>query len=215
MTLGTTFPDVCVSVWVLWCPILNYGANFLHSHSADRLKTCEGEQVSIMSNTNDDKSPGENCCVFPYLWKDNQGEKKEKRKKDKRFKTVFLSWGACAHLWRQYMLCPLDLCHLLPPPLSYDSAEYISFWRGGLDPRQILETGITDTYIYSSIARGEWGSHRSSSSCWAQKNPKLQTTQNKWSLFIFPMSSWRWMLNRSEVAGWEEANTCVPRWGPS
>lgn len=50
------------------------------------------------------------------------------------------------------MLCPLDLCHLLPPPLSYDSAEYISFWRGGSDPSQILETGITDIYIYIYIA---------------------------------------------------------------
>lgn len=51
------------------------------------------------------------------------------------------------------MLHPLDLCHLLPPPLSYDSAEYLSFWRGGSDPRQILEAGITD--IFSSMARGE------------------------------------------------------------
>lgn len=29
VTLGTSFPDVCVSVWVLWCPILNSGANVL------------------------------------------------------------------------------------------------------------------------------------------------------------------------------------------
>lgn len=45
------------------------------------------------------------------------------------------------------MLHPLGLCHLFPPSLSYDSADYISFWRGGSDSREILETGITDIYI--------------------------------------------------------------------
>lgn len=43
VTLGTTFPDVCISVWVLWCPILNSGANVLNPHSAARLKTFEGD----------------------------------------------------------------------------------------------------------------------------------------------------------------------------
>lgn len=62
VTLGTSFPDVCVSVWVLWCPILNSGANVLHPHSADRLKTCEGEQVNMMSDIKDDYSPREICC---------------------------------------------------------------------------------------------------------------------------------------------------------
>lgn len=35
VTLGTTLPDVCVSVWGLWCPILNSLANILHPLSAD------------------------------------------------------------------------------------------------------------------------------------------------------------------------------------
>lgn len=78
VTLGTSFPDVCVSVWVLWCPILNSGANVLHPHSADRLKTCEGEQVNMMSDIKDDYSPGEICCIFPYLWKNNQKKKGQK-----------------------------------------------------------------------------------------------------------------------------------------
>lgn len=84
VTLGTNFPDVCMGVWVLWCPILNSEANVLYPHSADRLKTCEGKQVSIMSNTKDDKSPGENCFSLSV-------EKQQQQQKDNRFKTLFLS----------------------------------------------------------------------------------------------------------------------------
>lgn len=47
VTLGTSFPDVHVSAWVLWCPILFSGANILHPHSADRVRIQEGEQVNI------------------------------------------------------------------------------------------------------------------------------------------------------------------------
>lgn len=85
VTLGTTSLIVSVSVWVLWCPILNFGANVLHLHSADRWKTFEGEQVYIMSDTKDNKNPEEKCCGFPYLWKNNNN-----KKKDKRFKALFL-----------------------------------------------------------------------------------------------------------------------------
>lgn len=40
-----------------------------------------------LSNTKDDKSPGENLYVNLYLWKSNQ----KKKKKDKRFKIAFLA----------------------------------------------------------------------------------------------------------------------------
>lgn len=43
MTLGTPIPDVHVSAWVLWCPVLFSGAHILHPHSADRLRIREGE----------------------------------------------------------------------------------------------------------------------------------------------------------------------------
>lgn len=47
LTLGVSFPDVGMPVWLLWCPILFSGAGVLHPHSADKVRIWEDERVNI------------------------------------------------------------------------------------------------------------------------------------------------------------------------
>lgn len=72
---GHNFPDVSVSVWVLWCPILNFGANVLHLHSADMWKTFEGEQVYIMSDIKDNRTLKKIAMVFLIYGKTTKKKK--------------------------------------------------------------------------------------------------------------------------------------------
>lgn len=128
VTLGTSFPDVCVSAWVLWCPILFSGANVLHHHSADRVRIQEGEQVNICQTLKITRALEKiSTLIFIY-------GKATKKRKERTKGLKLLSWSE-----RHVTACEGNLC---PVP-----------WRSATFPLHLCHTTVLDTSALGEVAQ--------------------------------------------------------------
>lgn len=137
VTLGTPFPDVCMSAWVLWCPVLFSTANFLHPHSADRLRIAEGERVHICETLKIGRALQKiSMLIFIH------GKATKKKKRPRGLK--LLSWSERCVPTHEGNLCPVP-------------------WSSATFPLHLCHTTVLDTSALGEVAQIPASSRRQES----------------------------------------------------